>query len=151
MVAALGILAAVSGFFSFSRDSRAGGCSSLPLSSFIPFLIISSIPSQNTATPSSPNFFCSPSISYSFSGAKFAGSRTAKRNFSRVDFLSAAHLTWHKEIPRQSRSGKRSRSGAVDVQGLIRKAVGHENTAHSGSDTGHCRDRSCYCASLFGG
>jgi hypothetical protein len=40
---------------------------------------ISSIPSQNTATPSSPNFFCSQFFSYSFSGAKFAGSRTAKR------------------------------------------------------------------------
>jgi len=91
-------------------------------------------PSQNTATPSSPSFFCSPSISYSFSGAKFAPSHNAERDalrsgsgsprFSnvlipeepasqpryqgeaRVDFLSAAHLRWHAEIPCQSGSGK---------------------------------------------
>src|SRR6267378_3007294 len=40
-------------------------------------------------------------------GALAGHSRGLTSPPARVDFLSAAHLTWHTEIPRQSRSGKR--------------------------------------------
>src|SRR5207249_6471949 len=76
---------------------------------------------------------------------------THYRDDARVDFLSAALLTWQTGIPRQTGWDNRSRIGAAGFWRLVRKAVWHESTAHSRSDPHHCRDRSGYCASVFGG